>query len=58
MVSVDEHLQAIDEKARELGAQLVAAKEDGVSEALILPCLMSVFRDLGMLPAGIGGLLS
>lgn len=45
-----EHVEAVRLKATELSAALVAATEDGVSPALILPVLVGIFRSSGMMP--------
>lgn len=48
-----DHIETIKAKARDLADALVAAKTAGVSEALILPELITVFRDAGVIPDGL-----
>lgn len=43
-------LERIEEDARTLCDTVKAATEAGVPDALMLPCLLAVFREAGMLP--------
>lgn len=45
-----EHVAAVEAHARDLCASLHAATEAGVSSALVLPALIGVFREAGMIP--------
>jgi hypothetical protein len=49
-----DHVENIKEKARDLAAALVAAKAAGISEGLILPELITVFREAGVIPDELG----
>ena len=46
-----EHVELVKEKAGDLCRALTEASDAGVSQALLLPELMVVFRDFGMLPS-------
>ena len=46
----DELLAAVTRDAENLCASVKAAEDGGVSSALVLPALFSVFRAAGMLP--------
>ena len=46
----EEHLDLIELKATELANELTAATEGGVSQALILPLMMRVFKQTGLMP--------
>ena len=52
-------LEAVEDRARELCSAVHAATDGGVSTALLLPSLLAVFKDAGMLPAdlNIGSLM-
>ena len=43
-------MQLVEERGRALCEAVKAANEAGVSEALLLPALIDVFREAGMLP--------
>lgn len=47
---IDDLLAAVERDAQTLCRSVHAATEGGVSEALLLPALISVFREAGMLP--------
>ena len=47
-----EHLLEVKTQAARLCDALRDASEEGVSPALLLPALVTVFRDAGMMPAG------
>jgi len=49
-----DHVENIKAKARDLAEALIAAKAAGISEGLILPELITVFREAGIIPDGIG----
>ena len=46
----DELLEAVRTDAEKLSASVRAAEDAGVSPALVLPALFSVFKEAGMLP--------
>lgn len=46
----DEHVELVKEKAKELIEALNGATDAGVSHAALLPELVSVFREAGMVP--------
>ena len=46
----DELLAAVRTDAEKLSASVRAAEDAGVSPALVLPALFSVFKEAGMLP--------
>lgn len=48
-----ELLAAVEADAQQLCLSVRAAEEAGVSPALVLPSLFSVFREAGMLPANL-----
>ncbi len=53
-----EWVALVEERGQELCSAVKAATEAGVSDALLLPALIGVFRDAGMLPdLDFGGLL-
>lgn len=43
-------MSLVEERGRSLCEAVKAANEAGVSEALLLPALIDVFREAGMLP--------
>lgn len=45
-----ERIALVEARGRELCAAVREANEAGVSEALLLPALIGVFREAGMLP--------
>lgn len=45
-----EHLAVVEAQARDLCTAVKDATEAGVSDALLLPTLLAVFREAGMLP--------
>lgn len=49
-LSAEQHVIVVEAKARELCDSVKAATEAGVSDALLLPALLGVFREAGMLP--------
>lgn len=51
-MTVDERelVAAVERRAEELCGAVKTASEAGVSDALLLPALVAVFRDAGMLP--------
>lgn len=53
MPDQDELIGAVNLHARDLCDSIKSAQEAGVSEALILPALIAVFREAGMLPEGL-----
>lgn len=53
MTGQDDLLAAVEADARKLSESVKAAEAAGISPALVLPALFSVFRDAGMLPAGL-----
>ncbi len=53
-MTTDEHLTAIDARATELAVALREAADEGVSHALILPRLVTVFKtSFGEPPPGL-----
>lgn len=45
-----EHLDQVEADGRALAASVQAAEAAGVSPALVLPTLFTVFREAGMMP--------
>lgn len=58
MATIDkmEHVRIVEREARALAEALRDAAEAGVGQALLLPALVSVFRDAGMLPQNLAEL--
>ena len=46
----EQHIEAVREKARALIAALDEATSAGISQAVLLPELVSVFREAGLMP--------
>lgn len=53
----DAWLAEVSEDARTLCTTVKAATEAGVPDALLLPALLAVFREEGMVPENLGGIL-
>ena len=53
----DGWLAEVAEDATTLCTTVKAAAEAGVPDALLLPALLAVFREQGMIPENMGGLL-
>ena len=47
------HVEAVTGAAQQLAERLQEATEAGVSKAVLLPALITVFREAGMMPAGL-----
>lgn len=52
-MDADEHVENVKEKARELIAAMNEAEAAGVPPVSLLPELVTVFREAGMIPAGL-----
>lgn len=48
----DEHVAACRESATKLASDVKAAADAGVPPIILLPTLLSVFREAGMMPDG------
>lgn len=53
MIEEEKLLENVERDARNLSASLHAAAAAGVSEALLLPAMFSVFREAGLIPASL-----
>ena len=54
-----QHVEKITQHAEDLCAAIEVASEDGVSHSVILPALLTVFREAGMFPENLdlGGIM-
>lgn len=50
-MATDPHLALVERNAALLCASIKSANAAGVSDALLLPALISVFREAGLFPA-------
>lgn len=53
-MTTDEHVNEVRCRAEDLATALIAAQEAGVSPLTLIPAIMDVARETGLIPEGSG----